>query len=101
MRPEILLDVKPRGSCADAQGVPEVSSILVLLVLAVIGSAVLGVLYATAAAIRNDTAAHDLKVRVASLRVEYLRRLKRAEEQATIVVDPVSDTSADAPRAAA
>jgi hypothetical protein len=81
--------------------VPDPASIQTLLVLVAIAVASLAVPYATAAAIRNATLAHDLKVKVARLRVEYLRRLKRAEEEAEIVVDPVPDQSEDAPRAAA
>jgi hypothetical protein len=99
--PDILLGVKPSGSAADGTFVPDADSILLLLTLAVIAAGALSVLYTTASAIRNATAAHDLKVRVAGLRVEYLRRLRRAERDAEIVVDAVEDQPAEPARAAA
>lgn len=80
---------------------PDPGSITTALILLVIAAASLAVPYATAAAIRNATLAHDLKVKVARLRVEYLRRLRRAEEEAEIVVDPVPDQPEHTPRAAA
>lgn len=52
-------------------------SVEVWLVLgAVIGAAGLGFLHTLAAAVRNEIAAHDLRVRVARLRLEYYRRIQ-------------------------
>ncbi len=40
-----------------------------------------GVLHCIAGAVRNETYLHDLKVRVAALRAEKLRRLRESQDE--------------------
>lgn len=93
--PEILLAVKRGGSAADPDPMPTADSMATLLILAVIAGGALVVLYATAAGIRNKTSDHDLKVRVASLRVDFYRRVRRGAQADEVVgVDVVEDEPA-------
>lgn len=55
----------------------EPGSILPVVTLGVVVAAGACVLYATATAIRNGTSSHDLRVKVANLRVNYYKRLRR------------------------
>lgn len=70
----------------------------VLVVLAiVVAVGVLAVLHSLAAAVRNDTHLHDLRIRVNQLRKEQLQRLQRLAERATSQPQP-KDPPAEQPQ---
>ena len=71
-----LRAVKPRAGWPDVSRMAEFSVEVWGALGAVIAVAALAFLHTLAAAARNEIAAHDLKARVARLRIEYYRRIQ-------------------------
>ncbi len=65
------------------------SGVYVSLAIAVAAS--VGVLYAIACQIRNQTSFDDLKVKVEAMRADYERRREAAKARAEIFAEPVEE----------
>lgn len=71
-----LAPIKPQAVRPDLTPMAEFSIESWMALGAVMAVATLAFLHTLAAAARNEIAAHDLRVRVARLRIEYYRRIQ-------------------------
>ena len=83
--------MKPAGSAVDQAGVFDPPPPGLYFFLAIAAASAIGVLYAIACQVRNQTSVHDLKIKVEAMRADYERRKQAMKASEVIIAVPVDE----------